>query len=727
MSGSGGAAAPAATGPVVLRRLPERSVPDPATAEPPQAVPTGPGGDPARHPDAAGRPPDREAPAGDDGKPPRRGTEPGSGRTLEGAPEEPEHESEVALHARTQGFGTRDGVLGERPGDRPRGRAAFFTGGGPDLPRAGPLTPWQVRRLQATLVETPAERELVRGLSRDPVRILAGAPGTGRTVTALAAVARHAVPRGTDPTGRVHLIEGLPPDPRHAAGLPANSGLVLVLRAAAGPPGRGPLADLARTLAERRGVLVIVADTAPTADAGRLVRHTPPGPDEVFDAHLRAWLGPVGGAAVRAAPGVAAEIRRCRSLREAAGLAERLAAGFLDGLPVAEVLAEPVLAEELAAWQTGFGASPGWRRTFAVAVAVLDAMPLPTVVRAAEDLYGLLPRREAEPPDTFGGPAGRWSPLVGVAEQENGPGRGLVARLRHPGLREPILRSVWRARPGLRDPVLTWIHGLAGHPDVRVRVKVAQAVAEWARHDFPAVLRAVLDVGARDGRLRPRQVVAWALEALAFADDGVLADRVRRLVGDWAGGADVRCRATALAAYGTFLGARYPGDAFAGMRRVVERRLGRFDGGDEAMTERDEEAIIGIVRRSLLDLFAAGAQAEVVWTLAEWAGRRHPPWRKAAADCLVRLATRRGDRPGLPVLMELADERPELRLPIVLLWRNALESRHPRARQVLHDLAADADRTTRSGPGGGPSAEARRFRALTRWLLTELGEEPDPG
>ncbi len=665
------------------------------------------------------------------------------------ADKERDEGEQAAFDTRVDGFRRMFGDT-EMTGDRARlyqaRFMAFFNGEGSPRPRVGPVSARYMQTLRRTYVCGVSYQELLHGLADCPVQTLVGTRGQGRTTTALAAVAERVAPGSEDLTGKVHIIE-VEGQARTFDGsaVPENCGLVLVLDPGESAPGVARTGQIARNL-PHGSVLVVVADTMPTGssalNAENLTRYVMPQLEQVFTSHMNVLVDRSYAAEISAREAVRAELGRCRTPREAAQLALDIAEGWKGGRVPEDVIAARDPADLIKHAHDELIDSRRWLRAFLVVCAVLDGLAAGTVIRERSRFADLMPKNgaseESDRTVLSTKPIGEWSRCVELSSSVGGTGR--TVRLLHPRLVSKILEEVWQDHIQLRDALLTWLRTLAVHPDVRVRVKAAQAVAKLATYDFDVIKREVLRAWAGDGGFRTRQAVAWALEALALADGGRFAARVRGLVRDWARSSDVRLQAGGVATYGTFLGSEYPDEALECMRRIAGGRLYRANGQRKGV-ELAERELANIVQQSIVDVFLAGAHEKVVHELAEWTRMPAWRWRRCAAKCLVRLAGRNGTEPGWPLLMELADRQPGFRADVSLLWRNALASEHDAvapwdALRRLILLAENADRqwpaagdtsplaTTMAS--GGWSAEALRFHTLTRGLLIDIATGDTP-
>lgn len=675
--------------------------------------------------------PDGDRPTSDDETRERTGLPQGSAPDAGDGPEQPaledadpeeaalsgdgrEENEQRAFDARVRGLKTLFGSAQHGANSRQyQAENMYFYGGvGPPRFRTGPLRDEQVRPLLRTYVRSPVHAALLDGLRRYPVQILVGPPETGRFTTALHAIAEHlAGPDhgGRDLTGRIHLIESLAAL-HDLDGSPSaeRRGYIHMPAPDSPAPSAAQLNLIAEALFERRSVLIMIAENAiddPTGlVAHNMLRHEPPPLDLVFGRHLSVALGMEDTWRPAEDDPLHEEIRRCRSPRQAASLAADIAAGLERGLTTEQVLRERDPTEFFATADRELASEKP--RIYLLTCAVLDGSVVNTVVREYERLFRrIFPDEEIDRSKSIG----EWSACVDVYPSDR-PGAGSTVRLAHPRLAAKILEDVWQGHVTLRDHLLAWLKELAGHPDPQVRIKAGHATAKLATFDFDVVRREVLRDWASDGRYRTRQAVASALEALAIADEGRFAPRVRRLVNDWARSSELGLLAAAVAAYGTFLGAEYPQDALKAMRQIAGGRVLRPDGrrGD---VDRAERNLANIVQRALVDVFLAGAHEQVLAELTEWARLPLWRWRRCAAACLVRLSGLTDQGTRRPLLLEMIDGRPDLRAYVAGLWRNALNREHQMAEAwaALRDLIrlAESARPRRPEAGNGAAAASR--------------------
>ncbi|WP_239394117.1 hypothetical protein [Frankia sp. CiP3] len=654
-----------------------------------------------------------------------------------------EEGQEEAHNVRLAGF---QWLLGD--GNLPAGTSNLLTGDGNRIFQADTMTVVQgvrpgrsyrgtwstddLSELRRSYAPGESHRALLSGFERHRVQVLLGRAGYGRTTTALAAVADWVAPSGGSLTDLVYIMDTDDLSTSMDGGvLPAGAGAVLVLAPGTRAPGVAWKNEVTGRLPPE-AVLVVVADTPPAATSAHntayLVEYALPRLADVLAQHLRTLLDERVAARIQALQAVRDELKLCRRPREAARLAVELADGWHNGLEPEVLLKARHPTELLNDAEKELAEGTRWERAFLVSGAIFDGLAVGLVTREASRLAAVMPRTGApDERDSVSAPPtpiSDWSKCVRVGAPE--AGTSLVARPAHPSLIPFVLEMLWQKHIPLRDPLLAWLKSTATHPDIRVRVKAAQAVAKLATYDFDVIRNEVLRPWADDGGARSRQTAAWALEALALIDDRRYAARVRVLVRGWSRENNVQRQAAGIVAYGTYLGSEYADEALACMRRAAGGRVRRPPGRRDGV-EQTERVLAKIVEQSIVDVFVAGARETVVAELAEWT--RMPVWRcrQCAGRCLVRLAGRRDPGSSWPILMELIKVEPELRMDVFALWRNALDENPGPTAKALHRLIGMAERadqemsTSAVGQDPAPQTpEAVQFRALTYELLSEL-------
>ncbi|GAA1504356.1 hypothetical protein GCM10009827_017050 [Dactylosporangium maewongense] len=641
---------------------------------------------------------------------------------LEDADPEPDEDStddRAAQADRQHGIRNLSMMTGDRARLFQAEQISIFGGENSVVPRSGEVPGHVLSKLVTAYVQPSCAQRLLDALRVSPVQCLVGPSGSGRTTAAIATAARHLERVGQTARGNVHILATDDISSIDGSALPEGKAFILVLPESVAAPDIAWFGSIGADLEQRHSVLILVSVNEPKGSAALkadwLVPYTPPPLDAIFKKHL-ASRPPSRVDALCALPDVRMALQRCRVPRDAAMLAADVLADMASGLPDQELLkGEPTAKLSLAQQELNEGEL--WHRILLVATAVMYDLSAGTVVREAKRLAELhVPngiQTEVPKVDWFNGPR-YWSACVDLVGDQADSGAGQIFRLAHPRLAIPLLEVIWQDHVGERDVLLDWLCGLGAHPIKRVRVKAAQAAAQLACYDFDVVVREVIHVWALNGGFRTRQSAAVALEALAVAAEGRFARRVRGLVQGWAHSNNVRLLAAAMAAYGTFLGAKDPDEALARMEEIVGGRVRRWDGRRDASIDHVERELANIVQRALLDVFAAGAQEKVIQALARWAGLPHWRWRKAAARSLLELARKEGAS-RWPLLIELTSVQDDLYDAVLALWRNALDAgqRDEAPWEALRRWCDQADEL-RGDPAAAESA------ALTEKLLADI-------
>lgn len=181
-------------------------------------------------------------------------------------------------------------------------------------------------------------------------------------------------------------------------------------------------------------------------------------------------------------------------------------------------------------------------QAFALALAALDGLSLPSVVAGARLADELIQRTE-DPEDRYGlRPFHRPTrALLASVEaecvpstRETGYGKAPITsvRWRHRGKARELLDGVWQSFPYLQEITLEWVDLLARNQDPYVRERVALVAGLLAAHDFEFVRARLLSGWAAGGDTKLRRAAATALRPLAL--DSNLREIVWSLLDHWA-------------------------------------------------------------------------------------------------------------------------------------------------------------------------------------------------
>ncbi|GGK79790.1 hypothetical protein Sme01_46050 [Sphaerisporangium melleum] len=649
---------------------------------------------------------------------------------LEG--DEADADDEDAHTARMNGLRARDDathVSGEHAHVFQAGHLSYFGGEVRARPRHGPLPSAFITRLKETYAETPSAELLLEALGHSPVQCYVGAPNQGRTTAAIATAIVHLESSGRSTAGNLRILaseRGL--SAIDAGTVPKGCALILFLGPDEPAPDLAWFAPIAADLRTLKSILIIVTANEPGGSGSMkddwVVAHRPPTPKAVFGRHLAAGLRPHRAREILSLPAVEREVLRCVSPRQAAALAAQVLTAVRNDVPDDELVSLLDPTEHLRQADAELNGGDLWRKSFLICATVLHRQPAGTVAREAARFAALhvtdAGDGDLRQSEWFTGPMSTWSRCVEFADDTSGNGAGRSVRLTHESLETRILEMVWQDHLGERDTLMRWLGELGHHPRAPVRVKAAHAAAKLACYDFDVIIRELIQPWAADGGYRPRQTAAWALEWLG--ESGV-AKRTRGLVGRWAREGRVQTRATAIAAYGTLLGAQDPDEALRAMREVAGGRSRRGDGRRDPAIDRAERELSGIVQQALLNVFRDGDEEKTVQELAEWTRLPHRRWRQAAARCLLRLASYRGRDSGWPRLAELAADQPRVRHDLTRLWCNALSP------DQSNEKAWDALRQWLLLAGSGkaaaqPTVIAPGLDVVVKTLLAGIAADP---
>ncbi|WP_061295807.1 hypothetical protein [Herbidospora cretacea] len=513
-----------------------------------------------------------------------------------------------------------------------------------------------------------------------------GPPGSGRKTVALAGLVRFA--RRQSGGANVALLHvGDNPRRLRAGDLTAGTAYLVDAGSAEWTRTRNEaiFLHLVRLAQQTKtAIVVVLSDRAlltPEQRARYVHAHVAPSAIEVFERCLVFGLrheDPRVAAAARtlaANPRVRAELGPDARPGEGAALAHAFLSRIRAGARPEDILDDVLdeqpqrLRERAAGLLRGTdpqaGESPAhhhrrlvYQRSFLLALAVLDRMPLTVVNTVAVRLAEMtaVPAPERLTGDELWSAFDQMSPdWLKYAQAEIDDGWGpwdRRVRFRDAHLGGKILEAAWQDHPLLREPFMVLLEGLCQNADLDVRMAGAQAVGKLATFDYAEVEARFLRPWIASNRVLSHWSAAWALESAAF--EPRFAVRVKRQLLSWATESLAR-RSVAVRAFGTTLGLTFIDDALLGLRRIAA-----------------SPALSRAVVQSLHELFVAGAHVQVVTELSSWARSGDERLAGVAAETLRWLApARAGAGDELPLLLTmLADgDRPEL---VVHLWRNAI-------------------------------------------------------
>jgi hypothetical protein len=414
----------------------------------------------------------------------------------------------------------------------------------------------------------------------------------------------------------------------------------------------------------------------------------PPSPREVFDRHLEDGLrSRPARERLLADPEIvrllADELTASTPLGRAARLAQMLSIGAEPAGLAAIVRArlDNRAHDECVQW---FRTLPTMRaHCTALALAVLNGLPRADVTAAADGLIELIaPKPDRPDPGKADNPFAKDAdvPLATLrARTTSGTFTALegdipVIELRYldPLFPSWVLRHVWDEHDSARPHVVTWLHGLGGHPNPDVRVRAASAVGVLATRAFDFVLPRIIGPWAREDDGDLRDSAAIALDPPAQHDD--LRDVVAEVVQNWAADkGHPLLQATAARTFGGDAGVARPTNALRQLRDLAE-----VDHIDVAIA----------VAQSLGELVVRGTGAvagRVLTEITNWITTGRAEVRLVGRLAFLRLTYLRGapipsgQRPdpasrAMPTLVAIAMRDPRFVPRLAALWSDGLNS-----------------------------------------------------
>ncbi|MFE0462041.1 hypothetical protein ACFW1A_22615, partial [Kitasatospora sp. NPDC058965] len=624
----------------------------------------------------------------------------------------------------------------------------------------GPVPDAELRRVRRVYLEPAGYRELRQALRRHRLLLLSGAPGTGRTCTALALLDELTDRQHSDRVLRVAPENGVPAMIEGVAGQPGRGHLLEL----SGPaPQELELDALAAALDRGAGYAVLlVAGTGSPAPA-RYQRACPPAPTEqLLRARLAEQLADRPELADRAA-----RLADDPQLRVAVGLdplrpaeaellAELVAAHLLDRIDLDALLdgCRSLAPQQAREWFGGADRAPVAPGAAAdllhptasrIALAALNGADHGTVAAAAQLLTWELavtrdPATTPARPLFADDPAAelallRAEVLPGTVETAGIPAPARLVRYRGTALPGAVLAELWDRHHGARDPVARWLRMLADDPRPQLWIRAALAAGELCTRDFAYGYEELVRPSATAGTPRRRVFAALALDQAARHPSH--RPVVHALVADWAAGPDRRLRWTAAVALGHGNAAATPAAALG--------TLGRIGAGEDSAQA--AVAAVNVVR------LACGADdLTVLRQLRDWTGDRRPAYQDLGLLAVVKLAgTAVGelwddeaapdlaDLQELPLPLALALARPGRARPLAdLLWTALGTPRsYPAAEEVLTDwlrAAVDPEQPERAARHRAGlavllpllTAEVREQRRLDHLLRRMMHDPADP-
>lgn len=151
-----------------------------------------------------------------------------------------------------------------------------------------------------------------------------------------------------------------------------------------------------------------------------------------------------------------------------------------------------------------------------------------------------------------------------------------VVQLKNPSLRPALLKLLLDddRYVGLLEVALLWMRELGRAENPAIRYRAADAVSLMALHDFELVRDRILRKWMADNTRSGRAALSYVFGRLVWDDDSV--DTIMTYLAHWRASTDDSVKWSALRAYSR-VGLRYPGQAMAGWRFIVEHLWYRID------------------------------------------------------------------------------------------------------------------------------------------------------
>lgn len=537
--------------------------------------------------------------------------------------------------------------------------------------------PDDLERLLARYVRSPNHEDLVAAVEHNRVVAVSGVPGTGRTMTAVAAL--------RDAGYRVGSISPRVPPARIVADrLRDGHGYVLDATYAswAHSIDVSVLQTMSGKIKDTNCRLIIITGAGTLTDsvsATYVVRHRAPDPWEVTAAYLGEKLtgrDAEGRAALRRLFEKADLPHRPRVLAQAAeDYSELDWPGFQIGANRLEEAARERLIKPAAMSREDWIGC----RSFLIAWAVLDGRPAAEVCEAAVDLADHLYR--VERPDLYragnDGESGedrrrlrrgplterfdRWfgyaAEIDGATRSSNGTNPAESPLTFHNDRFGPaLIRVLWNDHPVVREPLMRWLDRYVMAESRDVRRRAALVVGSFASQDFAYIKNRYFTAWVGDRYIARHWAVARAIEEACRVEPR-LAPEANALTRELSGGGLTR-QSAAVRAYGTTVGAENVDGALRDLRSIAARS------GTELGT-----AILG----SLTSLFLGGAEEQVTKALTDWARSGDAALTRLAAEALDRIARRNDPRTGrTPALLDYAGGGPAALDAVAGLWNAVL-------------------------------------------------------
>ena len=324
------------------------------------------------------------------------------------------------------------------------------------------------------------------------------------------------------------------------------------------------------------------------------------------------------------------------------------------------------------------------QRAFIIALAVLSGSKYQAVINASQSLQHLIepPSEEEEtsnPTPTFKKKRSERLNEVsahltqGFENTEFGRSPVELVELDNPAFQPAILACIWNEYDFYRDKLLEWLYKLGFHPEseFKVRIKAAAAVGELSKYAFKDVLDRIIRPWANCSKQSVQKLVPLALSVPIF--EGDLASQVLKLLHNWSRlKNNPHLRRTAIIAYGSYIGIRFPDIALRDLFKIAQS-------GDPNLLSATAE--------SVTILFEAGKLVPnnyflVLKTLQDWTSQPKDPFPHQLGLLIFWILMREARVPGAsnqgywPTLLRLAAQQDSVYIDIIIqLLRRSLNQK----------------------------------------------------
>ncbi|GEM_PF-2321470 len=165
----------------------------------------------------------------------------------------------------------------------------------------------------------------------------------------------------------------------------------------------------------------------------------------------------------------------------------------------------------------------------------------------------------------------------GYENKEYGQDRIKRVIFDEPDLQSAVLQYIWEEEDVYCNPILTWIEELGSHSSFEIRIVAAAVAGELSSYTFGAVKDKVFLPWAESDKPSIQRLAALALSVPAYNERQDVSQQALKLISHWSSLTNSpKLRWTAIVAYGTYVGLRFPKLALDKLYEAVQSDDGRF-------------------------------------------------------------------------------------------------------------------------------------------------------